>query len=128
MFCMADKLAPPHVIAIHSTSVVLSLPAASVDGSVEPSADNYFSSTEHANTLLFCIQGLRERQDLCDVTLCAENKDFLVHKVILAASSRYFHAMFTNNHRESVENTIHLNGIDAPTLELLLNFIYSSSL
>ena len=99
-----------------------------MDGSAGPSADNYFSASEHANTLLFGIQGLRERQDLCDVTICAEDKDFLAHKVILAASSPYFHAMFTNNHRESVENTIHLNGIDASTLELLLNFIYSSSL
>ena len=91
-------------------------------------ANDSYSISGHADSLLFSIQDLREQNDLCDITICAEGRDFRLHKVIIAAGSPYFRAMFTNTHRESFENTITLNGIDAATLDLLFNFIYSSSL
>ena len=87
-----------------------------------------FSATTHAHSLLSSVHTLRERKGLCDITLCAEEQYISAHKVILAAGSPYFNAMFTNNHRESVASSIDLNGIDAYTLELLVDFIYSSSL
>lgn len=91
--------------------------------------DTYtFSATRHAHSLLSSVHTLRERKGLCDVTLQAEERQFSAHRVILAAGSPYFNAMFTNNHRESFASSIDLNGIDAATLELLIDFIYTSSL
>lgn len=91
--------------------------------------DTYtFSATSHARSLLSSVRTLREQKGLCDVTLQAEEKEFPAHRVILAAGSPYFNAMFTNNHRESFATNIDMNGIDAGTLELLIDFIYTSSL
>ena len=88
-----------------------------------------YSATSHAHSLLASVHTLREREGgLCDVTLRAGDRSIQAHKVILAASSPYFNAMFTNRHRESFASAIDLNGIDAETLENLITFIYSSSL
>ena len=87
-----------------------------------------FSATSHAHSLLASVHTLRERKGLCDVTLRAGESHIPAHKVILAAGSPYFNAMFTNRHRESFASNINLSGIDAATLEMLVAFIYSSSL
>lgn len=113
--------------------VTFYIPAENVNGSnsslVDVNADIYtFSATTHAHSLLSSVHTLRERKGLCDVTLRVEERQFAAHKVILAAGSPYFNAMFTNNHRESFASNIDLNGIDAYTVELLVEFIYSSSL
>ena len=108
-----------------------SLPTENENGSSTSLAfgDSYaFSATSHAHSLLSSVHTLRERKGLCDITLHAEDRCISAHKVILAAGSPYFNAMFTNNHRESAASSIDLNGIDAHTLELLVDFIYSSSL
>ena len=74
------------------------------------------------------MKALREQRDLCDVILCIDNEEFPVHKVVLAAGSPYFNAMFTNEHMESRQARVALNGINAATLECLLDYVYSSSL
>ena len=93
------------------------------------SGDAYvFTAVSHAGTLLASVHTLRERNGLCDIFLRAEDSQIQAHKVILAAGSPYFNAMFSNQHRESSARSVDLNGIDGPTLGLLVDFIYSSSL
>ena len=87
-----------------------------------------FTSNEHAPNLLNCMKTLRDRNDLCDVTLSVDNQNFSAHKIVLASGSPYFNAMFTNEHKESKQEQVLINGIDATTFESLLNFIYSSVL
>ena len=87
-----------------------------------------FTADSHAGTLLASVHTLRERNGLCDISLRAEDSEIHAHKVILAAGSPYFNAMFSNRHRESSANNVSLSGIDGPTLGLLVDFIYSSSL
>ena len=91
--------------------------------------DTYtFKAGDHAGTLLASIHSLREQNGLCDISLCAEGSEIHAHKVILAAGSPYFNAMFSNKHRESSASNVNLSGIDGPTLSTLVDFIYSSSL
>ena len=87
-----------------------------------------FKATSHATSLLASVHSLREHNGLCDVALQAEGTEIHAHKVILAAGSPYFHAMFSNHHRETFANRISIIGIDGPTLGILVSFIYSSSL
>lgn len=87
-----------------------------------------FSASSHAHSLLASVHTLWERNGLCDVTICADEVTIPAHRVILAAGSPYFNAMFTNIHRESFASKINLNGIDAATLSILVDFIYTSSL
>ena len=74
------------------------------------------------------LQYLRANIDLCDVTLVAGGREFRAHRVVLASSSPYFCAMFTNEHLESKQNRIILKQIEPSTLEVLLDFVYTSSL
>ena len=78
-------------------------------------------------SMLSFFNDRRERREFCDVILTVGDHDFHVHKVILAACSPYFSAMFTNHHAESRQHRITLNGVDGATLELLLQFMYTAS-
>ena len=78
--------------------------------------------------MLQVLERLLEQRHLCDVTLVAGEREFAAHRVVLAAGSPYFHAMFTNAHMESRQDRIVLNGIEASSLENILTFIYSASL
>ncbi len=95
----------------------------------QPACSNYlFTASSHASTLLSCMKELREATNLCDITLCVAEEEFRAHRLVLAASSPYFNAMFTNEHLESSSARVELNGVDAGALKSLLDFAYSSSL
>lgn len=64
----------------------------------------------------------------CDVTLVVENQEFHAHRIVLAAGSPYFSAMFKNNHIESKQSHVVLNDIEATSLNDILGFLYSSQL
>lgn len=78
--------------------------------------------------MLQVLDRLLAQRYLCDVTLVVGEREFLAHRVVLAAGSPYFLAMFTNAHMESKQNRIALNGVEASSLENILTFIYSASL
>ena len=54
------------------------------------------SVESHAKTSFETMNNLRKCNTLCDVTLNVEGHKFPVHRIVLAARSDYFCAMFTN--------------------------------
>ena len=60
-----------------------------------------------------------------DVTLCVDQSEFPCHKSVLAASSPYFMAMFSTNLAEGGLNSITLKDMEAATLELVLDYVYT---
>ena len=82
----------------------------------------------HPLTVLESFTQLYESRSLTDVNLTAGESTFAAHRVVLAAGSAYFNAMFTNAHIESTQDHIVLNGMDGNSLGLLLNFLYTSKL
>ena len=62
----------------------------------------------HAGRALSGMASLRLTKSLCDVTLQNEQggRQFEAHRVVLAASSPYFRAMFTGSMEESRQHVV----------------------
>ena len=71
------------------------------------------------------LDSLRESKTLCDVTLIVEGVEFPAHKIVLAASSPYFQAMFTSCFKEKDESKQEIHGISSETFRIILNYIYT---
>ncbi|XP_045432847.1 kelch-like protein 2 isoform X5 [Pipistrellus kuhlii] len=52
----------------------------------------------HVKKAFKVMNELRSQNLLCDVTIVAEDMEISAHRVVLAACSPYFHAMFTEQH------------------------------
>ena len=50
----------------------------------------------HAKSILTTMNNLRKSNTLCDVILRVDGQNFPAHRIVLAACSDYFCAMFTN--------------------------------
>ncbi|XP_072111799.1 kelch-like protein 6 isoform X2 [Mobula birostris] len=72
------------------------------------------------------LENLRLERSLTDVVLCVDNSEFSCHRVVLAAASSYFRAMFCNDLKEKHEERIVIKGVDASTMETLLDYTYTS--
>lgn len=77
----------------------------------------------------FCTMNeLRREEKLCDVVLKVNKMEFHVHKIVLASTSPYLRAMFTNGMLETVQKVIDIHGIDETTMEQLIEFSYTGTL
>ena len=85
-------------------------------------------SGDSVQNRLGALDNLRRQHFLCDVTLETDCYKCDAHKVVLAACSDYFRAMFTSSMKEQSMDTIPLQGIDSSYLKRLLDFIYSGEL
>ncbi|KAL4624735.1 kelch-like protein 6 isoform X1 [Arapaima gigas] len=74
------------------------------------------------------LENLRLEESLTDVTLYVEGREFQCHRVVLAAASHYFRAMFCSNLREKHEDRIQIKGVDAETMKILLDYTYTSKM
>lgn len=71
----------------------------------------HFVDTLHAGSLLSRLQELRDNKELCDVTLLVDGREILVHRAVLAATSRYFNALFTSPMSEKNKKIVSKNTI-----------------
>ena len=65
-----------------------------------------FLHQHHAGCVLSRLHDLREREELCDVTLVVDGSAIQAHRAVLAASSQYFNAMFTAKMSERNQATV----------------------
>ena len=76
-----------------------------------------------------CAQ-FREQGEFIDVGLKVGEEVFSAHRIVLAASSDYFHAMFAHGMKESNQKVIDLKdeSISTAALKIVLDSIYSGDL
>ena len=67
---------------------------------------------------------LRRDSVLCDVVIEVGMKKFRAHKIVLAASSPYFEAMFLSGMTESHQEQVTLQDIDPDAFDSILELIY----
>uniref|UniRef100_A0A1A9VXN3 BTB domain-containing protein n=1 Tax=Glossina austeni TaxID=7395 RepID=A0A1A9VXN3_GLOAU len=80
----------------------------------------------HSTRSFEAMNEMRKQNLLCDVTLVAEDMEIPAHKMVLASCSPYFYAMFTG-FEESRQGRITLQGVDHHALELLIEYVYTST-
>lgn len=87
-------------------------------------------------SLLFCVpefssqvfsglHSLRKDEKLCDIQISVGESSLKSHRVVLAAASSYFNAMFTGDLKESRQDKVVLFGVEFSALEDLVNFCYT---
>lgn len=104
----------------------------------EASRDRQCDSKKMASeeSLLFCVpefssqvfsglHSLRKDGKLCDIQLGVGDFHLKSHRVVLAAASSYFNAMFTGDMKESRQDEVILFGVEFSALEDLVNFCYT---
>ncbi|TKS76838.1 Kelch-like protein 12 [Collichthys lucidus] len=84
-------------------------------------------TNSHAKSILNAMNSLRKSNTLCDITLRVENADFPAHRIVLAACSDYFCAMFTSELAEKGKSFVDIQGLTAATMEILLDFVYTET-
>ena len=94
-------------------------------GSAEKNSENKFVDHEWGSNLLKGFSKLYKEKEFVDVTLCVEGREFSCHKNVLAISSPFFMAMFSNGMVESQQDKITLKELDSLTMELVLDYIYT---
>ena len=77
-----------------------------------------FLHQQHAGNVLSRLCDLRERDELCDVTIVVEGSAIKAHRAVLAASSQYFNAMFTRKMSERNQSAV------SPLLSYLIFNVY----
>ncbi|XP_060063819.1 kelch-like protein 12 [Ylistrum balloti] len=89
--------------------------------------DRQIFTDSHAKSILTTMNNLRKINKLCDVILRVEGRDFPGHRIVLAACSDYFCAMFTNEMSEKDKQIIELHEISSSVMEVLLDFVYTET-
>lgn len=79
---------------------------------------------QHAQSVLAALENLRRREELCDVVLKVAEREIKAHRVVLAAVSPYFNAMFTSDLVESKQEAVHLNDLDPFAVQMVVEFAY----
>ena len=84
----------------------------------------------HSEILLSKCAQFRQEGEFIDVYLKVREEVFSAHRIVLAASSDYFHAMFAHGMKESNQEVIELKdeSISAAALKIVLDSIYSGDL
>ena len=84
----------------------------------------------HSEILLTKCAQFREQSEFIDVNLRVREEVFSAHRIVLAASSDYFHAMFAHGMKESNQEVVELKdeNISPVALKIVLDSIYSGDL
>lgn len=83
------------------------------------------ASDRYARLILAQINKMRLRADFCDVKLKVGTRVFRVHRLVLAASSPYFSALFSGGMSEADKEEVQILGVETEVFEVLLDFIYT---
>ena len=82
--------------------------------------------TSHAANLLEKMVEFRHSGALTDVNLLVDGCTFEAHRLVLAAASPYFAAMFASGMTEAGQMKVEMEGVDYVAMEMLLNYVYTA--
>uniref|UniRef100_UPI00398F2C72 kelch repeat and BTB domain-containing protein 12 n=1 Tax=Pristiophorus japonicus TaxID=55135 RepID=UPI00398F2C72 len=83
---------------------------------------------KHSLNLLHQINKMKDSDELTDVVLMAQGSKFPCHRLLLAAFSPYFKAMFTCGLAECGQREVALHDVQSESVATILNYMYNSDL
>lgn len=87
--------------------------------------DMSFIMFDYIKEAMKAMDMMRSHRMLTDVVLEVGTELFHAHRVVLAAASPYFKAMFTGGLRECEMNRVRLQGVSATAMSRLIQFMYT---
>lgn len=90
--------------------------------------DMTFCMGNYVNDFMKMMFTMRSHHMLTDVVLEVGNELFHVHKVVLAAGSPYFKAMFTSGLKECEMSRVRLQGVCPSAIAWLVYFLYTGKI
>ncbi|KAG5889842.1 hypothetical protein JTB14_023167 [Gonioctena quinquepunctata] len=95
------------------------------NGSFSDLGEMGFMMLDYLKDAMKAMDMMRGHQMLTDVVLEVGKEIFHAHKVVLAAASPYFKAMFTGGLKECDMNRVKLQGVSPTALARLIHFMYT---
>ena len=83
---------------------------------------------KHALDMLALMHAMHQRRELCDVVLEVQGRRIPAHRLVLAACSPYFNAMFTSKLKECHEDVVTIKDMDCDAMTEIVNFAYSAKI
>ena len=87
--------------------------------------DYVFHHPHYGQKLSKLMYSLFKTKSFCDIVLVVEEEKISCHKVVLCASSPYFHTMFGSSFMESTANEVNLASVSSLVIRPLLMYIYT---
>ncbi|XP_013773777.1 kelch-like ECH-associated protein 1 isoform X2 [Limulus polyphemus] len=94
----------------------------SCDGSMQ------FSISSFPKEAMEVMYMMKFHRKLCDVEIRVANEIFHAHKIVLAAASPYFKAMFTSGLKESEMSVINIQGVCPNSMAVIIRFAYTGEI
>ena len=91
------------------------------------SAEMCSCSMYHFDDILRNLSDLKNSSKFCDFVIKIGDEVIPVHRVVLAASSLYFDAMFSHNMKEKNDGVLKIEGVDLEAAKICINFIYTGT-
>lgn len=88
----------------------------------------FLKSVQYAPDLLKQLHNLRQEKVFTDATLCVQHEEIYCHRIILAASSPYFRAMFSHNLREGRDFRVSFQEVSPWTMKRIIDYVYTGNL
>ena len=85
-----------------------------------------FTCNDHLLKTFKKMDGFRKNSKLSDIVLVVGEKKIEAHRLVLAAFSDYFSAMFTGDLSENKKDVVHLTDMDPQAVEALIKYAYTS--
>ena len=82
-------------------------------------------SPNHADRMMYKMEGFFAKSQLCDVVLVVGAKRIPAHRIVLSSASDYFAAMFTNDVKEATQEEVKLKDVDPEALATLVHYMYT---
>ena len=85
----------------------------------------WYENEEHHWELIDVMKCMYDDCVLTDVSLLVQKQKFPCHRLVLAAISPFFKAMFTTDLAESKQQEIHLREVEAESMQLIIAYAYT---